>query len=503
MLNSLMRKFLIIIFFQFNLIFLQGQTPVGFWTDHLNYNIAKDLAASSESIFASTGSSVLVYNKEFGELRKLSRVNGLSETGISTLGWSEENKTLIIAYSSTNIDLVKNNTIYNIPDISRKYIPGKKEINRIRTKGRYAYLACSFGIVVVDLLKEEIYDTWKPGTDKEIPEVWDIAFGNGKVIAATGMGVFTAEAGDPGLSFFGNWTTENSLPDPSGKYSLAFFSGNKLYVNHSTVDGDTIFVIDSGCSFFSGSPGTVFTSFEKAGSGFSISTNNSVNYYNDGGSLLKSITSYGWGVPEIAHSFADNGDIWIADEVSGLIRGENMSEFYSLRLPGPLSDNCVNITSSNGKTIISGGGIDASWDNIWRPLQISINQNNAWDLITYDGTYDPLRAIIDPADNDHFFVSTWGGGLLEYRNNVLDNHFTYTNSPLQTIIPDRPFVRVCGMAIDNKNNLWITQTGVEGSFKVLKPDGTWIENPLTIAAPTIGDMIITQNGQKWVVLPRG
>ena len=503
MFHSLMRKFLIISCLLFCLPPLQGQTPVGFWTDHLNYNIAKQLAAGSESIFASTGSSVLVYNKEFGELRKLSRVNGLSETGISTLGWSEENKTLVIAYSSTNIDLVKNNIIYNIPDISRKYIPGKKEINRIRTKGKYAYLACSFGIVVVDLLREEIYDTWKPGTDEEIPEVWDIAFGNGKVFAATSMGVFSAEAADPGLSFFGNWVAENSLPDPSGKYSLALFSGNKLYVNHSNVDGDSIFVIDSGCSFFFGSPGAVFTSAEKDGSGFSISEISTVYYFNDGGALQKSIASYGWGTPEIAHSIADNGDIWIADAASGLIRGKNMSEFSALTLSGPISNKSVNISSFNGKTIICGGGVDASWDNLWRPVQISINENNTWDLITADGIYDPLRTIIDPADNEHFFVSTWGGGLLEYRNNVLINHFTYNNSPLQTIIPNRPFVRICGMAMDKSSNLWIAQTGVERSFKVLKPDGNWIENPLTIPAPTIGDMIITQTGQKWVVLPRG
>ena len=86
-----------------------------------------------------------------------------------------------------------NNIIYNIPDISRKYIPGKKEINRIRTNGKYAYLACSFGIVVIDLVKKEIYDTWKPGNGSETTEVWDIAFGNGKIYAATGMGVYSAD----------------------------------------------------------------------------------------------------------------------------------------------------------------------------------------------------------------------------------------------------------------------------------------------------------------------
>lgn len=498
-----MRKSLFIYLLLFLFISLQGQTPVGYWTDHLNYSVARSLAISSENVFASTGASILVYNKEFGELRKLSRINGLTETGISTIGWSDENKTLIIAYSSTNIDLVKNNIIYNIPDISRKYIPGKKEINRIRTNGRYAYLACSFGIVVVDLIKKEISDTWKPGNQDEIPEVWDIAFGNGKVFAASGIGVYYAGLADPGLSFFGNWTAENSLPDPTGKYNLALFSGNKLYVNHNGAGGDAIYVIDSGSTLFSGPPGVRFTSADKSGSGFTISSKTNVNYYNEEGILQKSITSYGWGNPEIAGSIADNGDIWIADEASGLIRGENMSEFSALTLPGPVSNRNLSVTALNGKTIICGGGVDAPWNNLWQPLQISINEYNAWDLFASEAIHDPLRALIDPADNDHFFVTTWGAGLLEYRNNVLINQFTEANSPLQTIIPDQPFVRVCGMAMDKNRNLWITQTEVPGSFKILKPDGSWIVNPVTIAAPTIGDMIITQTGQKWVVLPRG
>jgi ligand-binding sensor domain-containing protein len=57
--------------------------------------------------------------------------------------------------------------------------------------------------------------------------------------------------------------------------------------------------------------------------------------------------------------------------------------------------------------------------------------------------------------------------------------------------------------MDKSNNLWITQTEVPGSIKILKPDGTWIVNPLTINAPVIGDIIITTIGQKWIILPRG
>ncbi len=74
---------------------------------------------------------------------------------------------------------------------------------------------------------------------------------------------------------------------------------------------------------------------------------------------------------------------------------------------------------------------------------------------------------------------------------------------MQTIVAGAPYVRVCGMAMDDDGNLWITQTEVPSSLKVLKADGTWLSNFERINAPTIGDIIIARNGYKWVVLPRG
>jgi hypothetical protein len=482
-----------------------GQTPVGSWSDHLIYNTAKNVAVGTKEVFASTGSSIIIYNKEFAELKKLSRINGLTETGITSIAWSEEYKTLVIAYSSTNIDLVKNNTIYNIPDISRKNISGKKEINRIRTNGKYAYLACSFGIIVIDISKREISDTWKPGSGTSTSEVWDLAFGNNKVYAATANGVYSADLSNTGLSYFGNWNLINILPNPAGRYTAVVFSGNKLYLNRSDPNsaGDYIYTFDGVSSLFSYLPGIFNKSFDPSANGFTISTSASVKYFNTDGVLQKNISSYGWGTPNISQAVADNGNIWIADTESGLISGENMSVFSALTLPGPLSNNVINITSYNGKTVICDGAITASWSETLTPLKISIHENNRWTSIKSSTIKDAMRAFIDPDNSNHLFVSSWGGGLLEYMDNVLINQYTESNSPLQTIIPGRPYVRICGMAMDKNKYLWITQTEVPGSIKVLKPDGSWIVNPITIDAPRIGDIIITRTGVKWIVLPVG
>lgn len=500
-----MRSFLTITILALFSSLTMAQTPVGDWTDHLVYTSAYGVAAGSKEIFASTGSSVIVYNKQYAELRKLSRVSGLSGTGISTIGWSEENGTLIIAYSTTNIDLVKGSSIYNIPDIERKYIPGIKTINRIRTSGRYAYLACSFGIVVLDLVKNEIYDTWKPGNSTESADVKDVAFGNGEVYAATNIGVFSADITNTGLAYFGNWSLLNALPSPGGNYNLALFSGNRLYINRTGQNfiGDSVFAMQGSVSLFSYAEGLFNSSFDNSDNGFTISSGSSARIFRADGSLSRSISNYGWGSPNIVQAIMDGSDIWIADASNGLIQNRNVSEFTKMTLPGPVSNNAISIMSHEGKTIICGGGIDAAWNNLWRPLQVSICEDNAWTNISSAAISDAMRAVVDPSDNTHFFVSTWGGGLLEYKNNILVKQYTDANSPLQTIIPGKPYVRVCGLAMDNHNNLWITQTEVIGSIKMLKPDGTWIVNPLTIDASDIGDLVIARNGQKWIALPRG
>ena len=484
---------------------LHGQTPVGSWSDHLVYNTASDICASSDEIYASTGTSVLVFNREYDELKKMSTLNGLTETGISAINWSEENKTLVIAYISANVDLIKNNTIYNIPDISRKYIPGKKEVNRIRILGNYAYLTCSFGIVLIDLVKKEIYDTWKPGSGSGTTEVLDLAFGDERVFAATSEGVFFADISNTGLAYYGNWTRLPGFPDPSGKYTSVIWTGNKLYVNQSVNNaaGDYVYSYDGTVTQFSYIPGEYNNSFEVSSDGFIITSSTSVKHYRLDGSLIRSAGASQWPGPSFSKAVESKGEIWIADRASGIIRYRNSNDLTGFSLPGPLTNAAFHITSVNGKTAISAGGTDVSWNNLWRSLQVSFHEGTNWSGISSTAISDGIRTIIDPDDNDHFFVASWGGGLLEYKNKELVHQYSYTNSPLQTIIPGRPYVRICGLAMDKDKNLWITQSEVPGSLKILKPDGTWIVNPLTISAQMIGDLIITRAGHKWVILPRG
>ena len=482
-----------------------GQKPVGSWADHLSYYTAKNVAIAPGIVYASTGSSLIVYNMSSNEITRLSKVQGLTETGISSIAWSSEQNALVIAYTSTNIDILKNKTVFNIPDIKRKYITGNKMIYRIKTRGKYAYLACSFGIVVVDLTKGEIYDTWKPGDESGTPEIYDLTFTSDRIYAATGAGVYYAGISDPGLAYFGNWTLVSELPTPQGAYNAIVASQNRVYVNRSLQfsSADSVYVINGGVSLFFSQQGAITSSLDSYTGGFVISSKWMTRVYNSDGTLLRTIDSYSPGSPDILQAIVAGTDIWIADNSNGLVWGENMTTFTKLNLPGPFTNDVSYITCSGGKTFIGGGAVDNAWNNVWRPLEVFINDGNSWHSDLSSDLHDPMRILPDPGDNTHYWVSTWGHGLIEYKDDSIIMKYDDSNSPLHTIIPGKPYSRVCGLAMDNDRNIWMTQTGVPGTIKVLRPNKTWITNPITIDVPSIGDILITRSGMKWIILPRG
>jgi hypothetical protein len=139
----------------------EGQIPSKAWRDHLPYGHGKRIAEFDQRIFCATmDGSLYSYNLKDRSTQKHSKVNGLSDAEISTIGSSESTNTFLIGYSNGNMDIIRNDSIINIPDIKRKMITGSKAINSVYFKDQYAYLACGFGIVVCDLNAKEIKETY-------------------------------------------------------------------------------------------------------------------------------------------------------------------------------------------------------------------------------------------------------------------------------------------------------------------------------------------------------
>ncbi len=500
-----MKRTLLLITLLFIARHLAGQGPIGSWADHLPYHSVKYVAAGKSEIFGATDFAITVYNKKYDQLRKLSKVHGLTDCGISAISYSDKHDLFIIAYQSTNIDIYKDGVIINIPDLFNKYIAGKKKINRIRTKNNLAYLATSFGIVLVDLVKNEIYDTWNPSPDGITGEVLDVILSGDIVYAATVNGLFCGDLNGPALAYYGNWTPVDEFYPNVIYNSLSFIDGRLFVVRPSlNNEGDSLLMFHQNTVtpvFHQNS--TRIYSLEEGNNQLIVSTGNAIMLFDPEGNHVNSITDYEWATPNSHNAVTDGSDIYIADIDNGLVKGAGMVSFKGFTHPGPYHNNCYNIYAENGSIYIAGGLVDNSWNNTWLNFRSFFFEDRKWWSGIFYDTWDPMRIRPYPGDPSRIFISTWGSGLYEISNHQIVNNWDETNSPLETIIPGANYVRICGLAFDDDKNLWLTQSEMESTIKVLTPDGNWILLPYTVDAPTVGDIIITRSGYKWVVLPRG
>ncbi|MBN4051606.1 hypothetical protein JYU16_02215 [bacterium AH-315-M05] len=209
---------------------------IGQWSDRLPYNKGKAVTEGDGKVYCATESAVFSYDKSDNSVQRLSKTTGLSDVEVSTVKYNVENDILLIAYTNTNIDLIENTAITNISDIKRKSIIGKKTINSIMFIDNYAYLSCGFGIVVLDVTKKEIKETYFV-----IPngiEVFEMAFAYDTLFAATENGVYKASINSPNLLDFASWEKDIALP--GGIYNTITSFNGKVYVNNSNIPTDTI-----------------------------------------------------------------------------------------------------------------------------------------------------------------------------------------------------------------------------------------------------------------------
>ena len=165
--------------------------PIGYWKDYQSYTSASYIAEADNKIYCVTNGGLFYINKEDNTINRISKVTGLSDVGIKQVAYSKELLITIITYENCNIDLLKENSIINISDIKHKDISGLKSINNITVKGGIAYLSTTFGLVLVDLEKEEIKDTYTIEKNGSILEINDCAIiYNLQILAATSLGLY-------------------------------------------------------------------------------------------------------------------------------------------------------------------------------------------------------------------------------------------------------------------------------------------------------------------------
>ena len=506
-----MRNLITGIFCLFSFASLSQPGAIGSWREHLPYRQGQIVADGTGRIFCATSQGLFSYRKDDQSLERFSKLNGLNDFGISHIAYNNDYHQLIIAYENANIDLLADdNSVINLSDISRKNIPGSKRINHITNDGRYVYFACGFGIVVLDLERKEIKDTYYIGFNGAAVDVKSVALNDTYIFAATDNGVYQASLSNPNLSDFNNWSV--ILTDTgSGEYNHAAVISNTLLVNYHLSSGDSILQWNNGWGLPSLPQNSFTEAFEVKNNQFYLTQSDKVLIYDASLSLIQTIDINN--VPNLKSRDAisdDAGVIWIADEEKGMIQYTN-GTWQSMFPAGPNSSAAAAMEVVDGKLWIVHGPKNRGWTNNFQYTGFSWYEDGAWK--TYDGYtsqtplfpqynfYDNMALTVDPSNKEHLFVSSGGRGLLEFQDGNAVNHYDDTNSTLKQQFGNPGQVKVHGIRMDDEGNIWATNAGVNTVLNARLPSGQWIAYSFAgISNSKAGDLVIDQNGGKWLTL---
>jgi hypothetical protein len=500
--------------------------PLGGWNVHLPYRQCKFVTGNDLSVYASTTNGLFKYNKIDNTVERITKIEGLSDHSINSLGYTSYLNTVFVGYQSGNIDIIRGKEIINLPDIKRSQIIGDKSVNNVYFINNLAYVSCGFGIVVIDLDALEVRDTYLLGINGTNMAIYDIIADGTTIYAAAANGVYYAPQNSQFLANYTTWTKYAGLPN--GPYSELDLFGGRLLANFSkfifngNTISDTLFTYDFNAQTWSILPGwgggLVTKGIYVKGPTLFLANAFGVITYDQSFSLQDIHYNYfdalntGLFCNQI---FVDNQDgLWIADENSGLARKTVSNSFSPAPLiypTGPKSINAYSMSIIDGHLLMTPGGKDDAWNNIYNVFGVSSYENQYWNVYdnrisnAWDTLFDLISVAIDPDNKEHAFIGSWGRGLIEVNGSTINSIYNTTNSSLRSKV-EYPWVGVGGLDYDKDGNLWVTNSHTLTPLHVRKKDNTWIPYDFTGYIPigtTVSQVIATEAGQKWIILPRG
>ncbi len=486
-----------------------SQVGLGQWRDHLPYHEANIIVEAGNKIFCSTPYALFYYNKDDGSIGKLSKVNGLSDIKPSALAYSKTKDMLFVAYQNANIDIIHKNNIINIDDIKNKTIQGDKKIYDINIHKGFAYLSTGFGIVVLDIDRREIKETYYIGENASELIVYETLISNGYIYAATEQGIYYASINNSQLVNYKEWQKISATELPIGKYNSIVSINSQILVNF--VDKNTnktaVYVYkNSKWTDIYNSP-TYTKRLKVSGDKLFIIDEGSISILNANLTVDKKIDNYqpSKSQPNDCLKSLD-GSIYIADASLGLLRYKQAA-FKIFWVNSPLYNHVVDIDAKGNKICVAGGGRNAFWTSLWRSVQMYEFNNEQWTSTVLWGKplRDLVKVFINPYNDKQVYAASWGTGVLLFENGKLSATYNTTNSTLQSAIEGQEYINIGGITMDNNQNVYVTNSLVEAPISVKTPKGKWYSyNYSEISGyERIGDIINTQYGHKWVQLGRG
>ena len=463
--------------------FTQNNFSVETWRDHLPYSNATEIAQVGDLIYASTPYSLVELNMNTNEITRFSKVNGLSETGIAEIVGSTAHNTLVIGYNSSNIDLIKNEKIINISAILNSTLTGDKTIYELYVLNQFVYVCTGFGIVVIDLNREEVKDTYIIGQNNTQLKVKDIHISSDSIFALTDLGILAASKTATFLSDYNSWNLLASSPasienlESVNNDFIAFGSQNVIY----SYNGNWQVIMDE--------PNEELRNVKYLRDNLVVATSSYVTIYQKNLTLLQDTIELFFalnGVTAITPNdfYITNDYYWLADENSGFNRLKDNFNTEVISNSGPFTNEAFHLSCKDDYMYVSAGRVyGTNWNKAfnWRGI-FAYNQSD-WAMYNQITITEMARDIDSVSDiicvtphhinKNEFFASSYGGGLLHFKNGQLIERYSYYNSSLQSRIGLNGSVMVSSSAFDSQGNLWVSNPYTNLPLSVMTPEGEW------------------------------
>lgn len=506
---------LLVLCFAMGTLAAQG-VAVGEWRTHFSPEAVTRLVQRHDEVFGLMSVELMCVDKTDNRLLEMNLVKGLSGTGLSAATYSSLHDILLVGYNDGRLDLVYgNNDVYTIYDIADKAdFGGGKTIRHMVVDGRYAYLSMPFGVVVVDLRKQEIKETYFIGINNTYLFVYQISIFEKTIYAATGEGLKYADLSASNLNDFSAWKTDTLFADREVFYCLEAFGelmvsdGRKVYIGSAGTGWRLFYEVDEK------EEGSI-TAMDGTSKVLAVGISDTLGV-NGHVVVLDRVaaTGYQTGSFRIIRSLLwdDDGSLWVGTDVGQMLLYDTdgiLKASYVMR--GPAGNECFRLSSTGSGLTMAAGGFDESFAPLSRGFGGGRFYKESWYTYTYgnllEGQINPsIRSVTqvleDPYEANHLFFSSSLDGLVE---KAADNKwFVYNadNSVLQNNRITHGDCRVNGLAFDREGNLWMINALSPEGLVCRKRDGTWLAYDLRVAGnddSRPGRIMVDYWGTKWVI----
>lgn len=427
----------------------QENIPIGTWRSHLSFNSVNLLAEGNNKVFAAADNGVMVYDRVGHTVETYSTLNALSGTGISALAYDASRSQLVVGYDNGAIDLVSETATVNFtrlvnpPDVS---VSGS--INHILINGSLAYFSTNYGLVLFDLNRNEVKETWRNlGPGGQLLAVYQSVLLNGVIFLATDNGVLLGDLSN-NLLDYNQWTRFNS-GDLNTSVKLVTSHNESVYC---TINQKGVYRFD-GIQWIAEVSFPVLTTYSfLQGYDAVLLLGGSDRFFN--------ITNTEF-ITEITDPLLINGQaallveghFWVADKSMGLLSNvEGLWKAYASN--GPFSPAIFGSRYVNNSMLTIHGGVASDFSGSSSFKGISVFKQGLWSL--QPSQVDFISDVIGGPLNS-LFIASFGEGLEKKEENGNSTILNTDNSPLQNVI-----------ALENSpSGLWIANYGSTQSLHLL------------------------------------